>query len=413
MKKKILGISTRFHIACLIVTVFLAVTMCITADLPSVSLKDCCTDHYSHMGSVVMFMLKGSDIYQKPLASLCDHTRDRAQEIEEAALSLGQKTCDICFATGEDFNRPLVINWQDFPRPYPPGHLLYFLPEALLYKFVGVSFKTVNCVSIVKFVLIAHLAWIFMVALLVEINSRPLRLFLMAFSYSQLISIALAGIYDGVAVLAASSGLWAFKKNSLFLSFFLICSGLFLHFRMLWFAPVIALTGFKLLKHLRETIILEHTGGLAHGIKYTALMFSTVMLILTAWCFFTLWPWLVKFPVNNPLYFKSIGIESIRAFAYFAVVVGVLAVFFYWRAWLIFVSVCCCTVFFLRTPQAWTWHHHILLACLGLPLIKEKNEHVTRQVLLLTAWYLAVMFLVFRAPIWPAWISDFIVRLSG
>lgn len=139
-------------------------------------------------------MLKGGDIYKKPLASLCDNTRDRTQEREEAALPLGRKTCDICFRTGEDFNRPLVINWQDFPRPYPSGQLLYFLPEALLYKYAGLSFKTINCVSIVKFVLIAHLAWIFIVALLMEIVSRPLRLFLMAFSYHQLINFSLAGM---------------------------------------------------------------------------------------------------------------------------------------------------------------------------------------------------------------------------
>ena len=412
MERKVLGVSLRFHIVCSFVTLFFAIAMCITADKEGVSLGGWCSDHYSHTGSSIMFLLKKDAIYRVPASSLCDHNGQRHEDRQEAADSLDQKSKDICFASFTDFKRPLVINWQNYPRPYPPGHLLYFLPEALLYKYSGASFKTVNCVSIVKFVLIAHLAWVFLAALLIEIKSRPLSFFLLAFSYSQLMSIALSGIYDGVVVLAACAGMWAYKKDRLMLSLFLLCTGVFLHFRMLWFAPFLALVCYKSFG-LFKSGALKKEGLLNRGFSYAACALSLIMLALTAWTFFTLWPYLTKYPQNSPLYYESIGLESKGAIAHFVVTIGVLAFFLYTRATLIFSVICCSTLFFLRAPQAWFWHHHILLACLALPLIGDKKNNLLEELFFLFVWYLAVCLLVFKASIWPTWISDFLLRLSG
>lgn len=67
-----------------------------------------------------------------------------------------------------------MINWAAYPRPHPPGQLLYFMPEALALRWAGASFATLNAITLCKLILVAHLCLLIAIRLTGCLTSRPL-----------------------------------------------------------------------------------------------------------------------------------------------------------------------------------------------------------------------------------------------
>lgn len=412
-------------------TVGLGVVICVTGVSPRAGLERWCSDHYSHTGTTVLFLERGLEVYRKPVGAQCERPRRGEQWRQRRALARrwDVNPIDLCFrkagtgtgaatatataTEGRRKRRPLVINWQGFPRPYPPGVMLYFLPEALLWEHTGASFRTVNRVTLVKLLVMGHLAWVVLVVLLAGFRPRGVAWVVMALGYSQLIYWSAVGIYDGVAVMFVLLCMLALQRGRGSLAILALSAACFLHFRALWYLPLlvpgIGLVIFK--RELRSRIP-----------NPVLLVGAAVLFAVAAYVFWILWPALKSFPPRNPVDYRKFALESPVFMSYLVPTVGVALLLAWRRLWLGLGLVVWMTVFFLRTPQIMTWHALFLLPVLVLPTLTlpatscdracDLNRRVD-QAFASVVWYFAGAAVVFKASVWPAWIASVLRRMGG
>jgi hypothetical protein len=414
-------------------TAGLAVMICATGVSPRAGLERWCSDHYSHTGTTVLFLERGMDVYRRPVGAHCQPSpgrRDWRHRQHRRVLSRkwDVNPIDLCLRKtqngGRSKSRPLVINWQRFPRPYPPGVMLYFLPEALLWDHTGASFHTINRVSIVKLLVVGHLAWMVLVLLLAGLRPRGVAWVVMALGYSQLIYWSLVGIYDGVAILFLLLCLLALQRQRGSLAILALSAACFLHFRALWYLPLLV-PGILLVIHKRE--LRSSLGG--HG-KNSAgwgrlripnpvvLLGAAALFAATAYVFWILWPALKSFPSRNPVDYRKFALESPIFMSYLVPTVGLAMLLAWRRLWLGLGLMVWMTVFFLRTPQIMTWHVLFMLPMLALPALTApapsgSQDRRQEHSFFVLVWYFVGAAIVFKATLWPAWIASVVKRLGA
>jgi len=130
-----------------------------------------CTDHFSHYGSAILFLHKGFAVYRKPVRELT--LRPQGDPVDEFLSETQGRDYEVCqIGERQDRSRPLLINRQEFPRPYPPGVFLFTALEALLYDKTEISFLTINKLFLLKTLVAAHLLVLVVIQMLRAANSR-------------------------------------------------------------------------------------------------------------------------------------------------------------------------------------------------------------------------------------------------
>lgn len=298
---------------------------------PLASLNDL-SDQQSHIASAVAFPTHGLDLYRTPIGDFPHPNGDPS--------------------TIAGPNRLLWFNWQQFPRPYPPGAWLYAAVEAGLFVTTSLDQATLNQLSNLKF--LAASQWLlWLLWRLHRDAARGLdwgwRLFawlgaslgVTYLVWCESTRWALSGIYDSLPialVFVSATALRARRPADAVLAY---AGALFMHFRALWFLPVLGVALVELLR-ARDRL------GSRDWLKLGA---ATFLIGVSGTAFAILMPWLSQFPITNPLRLSDGTLWGLLAVGAAAVALGL------WRQhWLFAACVAWQLLFASRTPQVMGWH---------------------------------------------------------
>ncbi|MBI3552272.1 MAG: hypothetical protein HY077_07120 [Elusimicrobia bacterium] len=347
-----------------------------------------CTDHNSHVDSAILFAYRGFDIYRKPIASLARPSA--SPKAQEYASRYGWPAEAIYELPDRSKPEPLLINGPTIPHLYPPGALLYAAPEAILKEAFGLAPKTVARLSLLKFLLAAHLLlWLLAEALLRgrdDGSGRNLAFWIiLPMAYLETIGWALGGIYDGAAIAAVVLCALALGRRRGLAAVFFYCLAAFLHFRALWFLPL-----------LGRGLWLCWSGGeyrLRGRRAQIAAAVSAAMLGLSAWSFFLIYPALAGMGARNYFYLDA-DLDSLVRLAYMLVPLAFVgAALARNRAWLLLACLSWTLVMLCRSPFVQMWHSLFLLPLFAMTGLGEKSA--ARSVVLALLAYLVMASLAF------------------
>lgn len=314
------------------------------------------SDHYSHWSSAILFYHRGAEIYRKPLDKVCPSV---AAEGVYTAVATG----DVCNITERAGLRPLVTNWRQFPRPYPPGWLLWHAPAAFLYEHTTVSFHALNRLVVIQDLFAAHLA-IFALASLLLLGPRrahpatlAMRLLVVSLGASELIRWSMLGYYDVAAVACMLFGVMALRSRRDLGAAAWLTAALFLHYRAIWVAlPLLAWTAFRVDDRRRLLPLLLPLG-------------------LTAVALFLVWGSLRSFPLTNPVLHFRFDKRNPEHWNVAVPIVVALVVLLYNRAYLLLGILGFHFYVISRTPQVQPWHALSLLPLIAFAAIHTRRRH--------------------------------------
>lgn len=352
---------TPFRALFVIVAVFFVVLTSFVwrhGKVPNGAWAEGSSDHYSHWSSAILFYHRGVAIYREPLYKVCPEAP------ADGVYSLVARG-DVCNIPERAGMRPLTTNWRQFPRPYPPGWLLWHAPVALLHEHTALSFHTINRLMITQDLLAAHLAILALAALL--LLPRPgeprashallsLRAFVVALAGMELVRWGMLGYYDAIAVAVAIVGVMRLRDDRHADAMLWFAFAMFLHFRAIWIcAPLFALCG------ARALLARESTRRFVLPLSLIALSIVTFLLVRPA---------LAEFPRTNPIYHFwfdrmnpehwNIAVPMVLAFALLLAT----------RAYLVALVVVFQWFVLSRTLQVQPWHALSLIPLLALARVR-------------------------------------------
>ena len=329
--------------------VALAVSVSLFSKNPTATLGGWGTDHYSHYMEGILFFHKGFAINQQPVRTLCRPDAPEAWRTKH--------DCNILERSGK---RPLKINWNVYARFYPPGNKAYAIIESLLYENTDIEFHTINKISIIKYLFVVHLLFflIFIILRDAKFSSWPVfRWTIMPIVFVQLIYHSFTGFYDPISVLFVFMSIYYLQQRRDVDALLMFSLGLFLHYRSLWFLPVLIVIVWNLIRtksHPKWTK--------ANLVK---LLSSILLLLLAAYPFSLMYANVLTIPANNPVFWRNIGWQNSLAVNYILFCLALLGYGIKKRNW-IFVGVLGWQVMmFLKTPAAQSWHSLHLLPYLA------------------------------------------------
>ncbi|HEU4405052.1 MAG TPA: hypothetical protein VFS43_07150 [Polyangiaceae bacterium] len=316
------------------------------------------SDHFSHYNSAIVLFHRGLDVWRKPLVDVCPPA--------PAAGVYGEFPAhDVCNLPERGESRPLVMNWRQFPRPYPPGWALWHAPAALLHEATSVGVYALNRLVVIQDLLAAHGA-LGLLALIL-FSRRPgepppdgatflLRAFTLALAGGELLRWSMLGYYDVAAVALALLAVLRLRDGRDADAAAWLAAALFLHFRTLWLAPLFA--------WIARRLLLAGRGALAAGRGRLALAAALVALALGA--FALVRPALADFPPTSPVF--RFRFDPKNAEHWNLVVPLALAFWGLARARAFLVGAVAAFQLFVltNTPQAQAWHSLFLLPVLAL-----------------------------------------------
>jgi hypothetical protein len=214
------------------------------------------SDLHSHVMATVLALERGPAIYARPIRELCP-IRD-TPELRAFAEAQAVNPKDVCTTESREGRRPLAINWPDFPRPYPPGAQLLFLPQAILYDALGMPLLAIRALSYCELVVFAHVVALLLWALLSPRGrgrSLPLRLRvapLVAIVFFEVLTWSLGGMYDAVPLAFLLASALCLSRERPRLALLAYAAALFFHYRAVWFLPMGALAALETWRTRKE-----------------------------------------------------------------------------------------------------------------------------------------------------------------
>jgi len=316
------------------------------------------SDHYSHVSSAILFYHRGVAIYREPLYKLCPEVP------AEGVYALVAKG-DVCNIPERAGMRPLTTNWRQFPRPYPPGWLLWHAPVAALHEHTALSFYTVNRLIVLQDVFAAHLAILALAALLLLPRpdaERPssavlaMRAFVVALAGLELVRWAMLGYYDGIAVAAALAGVIRMRDHRDADATLWFALAIFLHFRAVWVSgPLLVFCAARMAIDRRSL---------------ARLVVPATLVALSGAAFLLLRPALAQFPFTNHIYRFHFDRMNPEHWNFAVPVVLAFAVMLVSRAYLL-AAVAAFQLFVVtRTLQVQPWHALSLLPFIALARVR-------------------------------------------
>ncbi len=378
--------------------VFLMVVLIEHAPPSTSSKAGCGTDHYSHWGSAIVWTHVGFELYRKPVRSLClpPTSEDRA-----FALTHSLNPDDVCSLPGQN-GRPIFINWNSLPRPYPPGVFLYFAPEAILYSFHVLDFDAVTLVSLLKLIIVAFITFYCFIKLLTETRIEkgksysvidPFSFFiLLPLAFGELVSFSLSRVYDPISILCIFLAILQLRRHQPLRAIVWCSLAIFLHFRALWWASLLLLS------------ILEMSWtDLKVRTTWLFLIISTFLLSVAGYALWVLLPTLRGYAVSNPQYITSltsVGFESATKFL--MPVIVILLYLLYTRNWKVCLAVIWQVFMLLMTPEVQVWHQLSALPLLGIPMLEPEHRRHHAMVACCILFVLEVA-MIFSGPLPLSW----------
>lgn len=340
---------------------------------PTKTIGNSQTDLQSHWGSAVLFLDHGFDIYKHPIRELC---LPPSQNDLAFAESHALNPADICKTASQRADgEPIFINWSQYPRPYPPGVLLYSAPEAALYLWTSIPFESINLLSVIKFLAVMHLT---MAAFLFTFFAQPTKkgitwtfepfagFILMPMIFSVMLLWAMHGVYDPISLLSLLLSVWFLRAKNPSLAVLFLSAAIFLHFRALWWAALFVPCFLQLRRaDLRKFSVQAplHASALLLGIAGT--------------CFLLIYPELKTFAVSNPQYFPLVAAEPAQRFFYFAFPLVFLLAYLGWlRCWLLLGTVGWQLFMVLNTPEVRSWHILFVFPMFAIAMLEPKEKRL-------------------------------------
>lgn len=320
------------------------------------------TDHFSHRNSVALMLrlleergVRGMvEIYRVPIRDV-------------ASTAFGES-----FVLPERPDQPpLGINWSFMPRPYPPGSMLYHLPDAIVTEWFGASFAVGNGFTIFKYVLAtaALLAMIWRMLLLLHEKTGNTALFALDVTVYAVLGLelfywSLAGFYDVFPLGLLFAAVFLLRLERPGLAMLLLMAAVACHYRAVWYAPlgVYALIRFIQAQRRREGGLRALLSELrlakrkpSFYFRATGVLTIVVFFLLALWTFRLISPFLAGLPLTNP--FRP-GIPDVAvSIRLFFVFVTVLAGMGLWQRHFAFSATLLFTAVMLYvTPLMQYWH---------------------------------------------------------
>jgi hypothetical protein len=346
------------------------------------------TDHCAHYGASVMFWHHGLAIFDTPMRDLCG-----ARTPEGLAFAAYMEVPDryVCERPGE---RPLVINWQAYPRPYPPGALVVAAPEALLYTHTALSVYAVDRIAIVKDILVGHLLVLVLLEMLLAGGDwRRWSIVLVPVVYLGVVPWAAAGFYDPIAVACVCWAIGRLERDRPLDALGLLSLAAFLHFRAIWYVPL----GIVTVAKLRVADLRTWRAALA------ALLLGAAVLALVL-----VGPYLGDFPHTNPILLTRLKASAARI-DYLVLIALVLACLLLQRQWLLATLVAWQGMVIGITAQTQFWHPMWLLPLLAVARWKRARWPTIAALLLLM---IGVARIVYKTPPMIASFASDVIHLN-
>ncbi len=243
------------------------------------------TDLVSHWGSSILLAYEGAALYRVPSVELCEHP-DGPRSWKAPELTCGVR--------GHPELEPFIINWQQYPRVYPPGCQLMMAPFAGLY-LAGLPLPSVNAVAMVVLLIFTHLATYQFGRIFWRHERRAVRILgltFVVFAHLQFVTWALNGMYDPIALIAMFAAIGRLREHRFASAFTALSLAFFLHYRALWYLPLFAWVAMQTLASWRTLSPREKWAVVAAACGPA----------LAAITFVLSWPAFEKFPVTNPLF---------------------------------------------------------------------------------------------------------------
>ncbi len=352
-------------------------------------------DHWSHVGCAELFLHHGFDLWRHPPGDFCTTALPPAEAT--FPREAGCRPFDVCQMRDLPDSRPLCINWQTVgPQPYPPGLILFSLPQALLYEHTSIAFRTIDVLTILEYLLAAHLLfWILWRMVFPprtrddllggtswELTNPWLRFLLFGLVYLEIVQQTLNGFYDPLAIFAVFLGAYFVAKHRPVDGLLALSLGFVLHYRALWYAPLLAYAGLRSLP--------PATWSTKAMIK---LGVSALLLGLFAYTLLLINPWLPHWPDTNPVLWQHASPWKQQQWDLLLPMTGLVLYLAWGRHWLLLASMVWQLAIILRTPQIMTWHALFLLPMLGVARLDGERGAM------LAAWifYLVEAVVIFKA----------------
>ncbi|MBI3551718.1 MAG: hypothetical protein HY077_04310 [Elusimicrobia bacterium] len=349
------------------------------------------SDAPAHVDSTILFFHRGWEVYRQPIGRLGERSRSELARRYTALYDWpADGITDLLDIPERAGKPPLLVNWSYLPRPYPPGVFLYFLPEALLKESLGLSPKAAATLSLLKLLLAAHaLLWLFASVLLEKGQDEDARelaaWIILPLLYLETISWTLHGFYDAAALIPLLLCVRSLRARRGLPGIFWYCASLFLHFRSLWFLPVLAWGVWLFVRNEEYRRLRSKERALAAA--------SLAMLALSFRAFLLVYPWLMTLTPTN-FFFMTAGPSSwVRLFYLLLPLALVGAALWADNAWLIMGCLFWTVIMVLRSPFVQMWHSYYLTPLFALTGLGERSAARTRLLVLLA--YLVMGSLVF------------------
>ncbi|MCL2450763.1 MAG: hypothetical protein FWD17_17595 [Polyangiaceae bacterium] len=325
------------------------------------------SDHFSHFGHAELFRHHGFRIYQTPQSAFCGHTSPEVEAFRRESGCLAKDTCEVPGA------RPLCVNWQNFPVPYPPGLVLYSLPQALLYE-AGVAFRTVNVLTIIEYLAAAHLLlWMFWRVVVARQGPATrgdlwLRFALFGVVYIEVIKWSLIGFYDPIALFALFAGIDCLVRKRPLGALVALSFGFLLHFRALWYTPLLvyAIGRAAMARDLWASPVRA-------GIKVAI---ALVGLLVFGYSLYLVYPSLRRWPQNNLVFWDNMAWSAPAPWSFLVPAVFLLIALAASGSWLLFATAVCQIWIVCHTPQIMRWHGMFLLPLIGVARLERGSTPI-------------------------------------
>jgi hypothetical protein len=334
-------------------------------------------DHWTHVNTTVLFLEHGFDIWNHKKGTFCS---PRLPPGYEGFVRDGEcYESDVCSRPELPGSRPLCVNWQQQgPQPYPPGLNLYMTPQALLYEHTHLRVRTINVLTMLELLAAAHLLFWALFRLVFRARSHDdlpgglawehgnpwLRWGLFGLIYLEVIKQTMNGFYDAIGVFAVLLGIYLLAKRRPVDALLALSLGLLLHYRALWYAPVLAVAA---LRSLRSSALLTS--------KTTALKLAVSALALLAFAhsLFLIYPFLKDWPELNPVLLKNATFWMGKEWDLY-LPMGFIFLYLAWgRHWLMLGTMVWQLYIASTTPHTYDWHALFLLPMLGVARLYDKR----------------------------------------
>jgi hypothetical protein len=334
------------------------------------------SDHFSHVGSTVLFAAKRLDIYRHTVQQNLTRSEARKDLAYAEANQLG--TAELYVNPLDPARPPLAINWSFQIRAYPPGVYVLFAPLAFLFQHEIVGFAMSNRIIIGVLVLVASASawmlvrWSLSPRLVSGSAGMGLRLVPVALSILWIALWSVRGFYDVVPLMLVFLSLRALEADDGIGALLWYCLAAFLHYRALYYLPVV---GFALPSIVR----VGRTRGFASMFLRPAVVLALLAAAASAVTFLIALPQLESFRANNALYHAwSHARSQVWLLGVAAACIALSAAARDFRT-----AAClgCYLVFLVNTPQTYPWHTLFLTPMLVLAARHSTGRAANAQVI--------------------------------